>query len=56
MQFSAEEFKRNLEKRLHDRYGKNIAQATKYDLFDAVAASVLDPIRYGSFIIFPQSF
>ena len=44
MQFSAEEFKRNLEKRLHDRYGKNIAQATKYDLFDAVAASVLDPI------------
>ncbi|QNL96825.1 glycogen/starch/alpha-glucan phosphorylase [Treponema sp. Marseille-Q4132] len=44
MQFSAEEFKRNLEKRLHDRYGKNIARATKYDLFDAVAASVLDPI------------
>ena len=44
MQFSAEEFKRNLEKRLHDRYGKNIAQATKSDLFDAVAASVLDPI------------
>ena len=44
MQFSAEEFKRNLEKRLHDRYGKNISRATKYDLFDAVAASVLDPI------------
>ncbi|MBC6719167.1 glycogen/starch/alpha-glucan phosphorylase [Treponema sp. Marseille-Q4130] len=44
MQFSAEEFKRNLEKRLHDRYGKNISRATKHDLFDAVAASVLDPI------------
>lgn len=44
MQFNAKEFKENLTARLKLQYGKDIAQANKHDLFDAVSASALELI------------
>ncbi len=44
MVFDAEEFKANLTARLRRQYGKDISQATKHDLFDAVSASALEII------------
>ena len=44
MTFDAEEFKENLNGRLRRQYGKDISQANKHDLFDAVSASALDVI------------
>ena len=41
MIFNAEEFKENLTARLRRQYGKDITQANKHDLFDAVSASAL---------------
>lgn len=42
MEFNVEKFKKNLMQRLRMQYGKDISQATKHDLFDAVSASVMD--------------
>jgi glycogen phosphorylase len=42
MQFDAEKFKENLSARLRRQYGKDISQANKHDLFDAVSASALE--------------
>lgn len=42
MEFNVEKFKKNLVQRLRMQYGKDISQATKHDLFDAVSASVMD--------------
>ena len=36
MVFDAEKFKENLTARLRRQYGKDISQANKHDLFDAV--------------------
>jgi starch phosphorylase len=44
MEFDAEKFKKNLEGRLRRQYGKDITQANKHDLFDAVSASALEII------------
>ena len=44
MAFNAKEFKSNLTARLKLQYGKDLSQATKHDLFDAVSASALDLI------------
>ncbi len=44
MEFNAEEFKANLSARLRRQYGKDISQANKHDLFDAVSASALELI------------
>jgi starch phosphorylase len=44
MEFSAELFKENLAARLKWQYGKDMTQATKHDLFDAVSASVVERI------------
>lgn len=44
MEFDAEKFKTNLEGRLRRQYGKDITQANKHDLFDAVSASALEII------------
>ena len=44
MAFNAKEFKSNLTSRLKLQYGKDLSQATKHDLFDAVSASALDLI------------
>ena len=44
MKFDAEKFKENLEGRLKRQYGKDISQANKHDLFDAVSASALEVI------------
>ncbi|MBO4320576.1 MAG: glycogen/starch/alpha-glucan phosphorylase [Treponema sp.] len=44
MEFNAEKFKKNLEDRLRRQYGKDITQANKHDLFDAVSASALEII------------
>lgn len=44
MKFDAEKFKENLTARLRRQYGKDITQATKHDLFDAVSASALEII------------
>ncbi|MBQ2313977.1 MAG: glycogen/starch/alpha-glucan phosphorylase [Treponema sp.] len=44
MVFDAEQFKANLTARLRRQYGKDISQATKHDLFDAVSASALEII------------
>ena len=44
MTFDAEEFKENLTGRLRRQYGKDISQANKHDLFDAVSASALEVI------------
>ncbi|GMO60312.1 MAG: glycogen/starch/alpha-glucan phosphorylase [Treponemataceae bacterium] len=44
MEFDAKVFKENLTTRLKWQYGKDITQATKHDLFDAVSASVFDLI------------
>ncbi|MBO4405092.1 MAG: glycogen/starch/alpha-glucan phosphorylase [Treponema sp.] len=44
MKFDAEEFKANLTARLRRQYGKDITQASKHDLFDAVSASALEII------------
>ena len=44
MQFNAKEFKENLTSRLKLQYGKDLSQATKHDLFDAVSASALELI------------
>ncbi len=44
MVFNAEEFKENLSARLRRQYGKDISQANKHDLFDAVSASALELI------------
>ena len=38
MEFNKEEFKANLSARLRRQYGKDISQANKHDLFDAVSA------------------
>lgn len=40
----AEQFKENLTARLRRQYGKDITQANKHDLFDAVSASALEII------------
>ncbi|MBQ1832968.1 MAG: glycogen/starch/alpha-glucan phosphorylase [Treponema sp.] len=45
MEFDAEKFKQNLEDRLRRMYGKDISQASKHDLFDAVSASALEIIN-----------
>ena len=44
MEFNKEEFKANLSARLRRQYGKDITQANKHDLFDAVSASALELI------------
>ncbi|HAH63737.1 MAG TPA: glycogen phosphorylase, partial [Treponema sp.] len=44
MKFDAEKFKENLSGRLRRQYGKDISQANKHDLFDAVSASALELI------------
>ena len=44
MKFDAEAFKASLSARLKRQYGKEISQATKHDLFDAVAASAMEII------------
>ncbi|MCM1322496.1 MAG: glycogen/starch/alpha-glucan phosphorylase [Bacteroides sp.] len=44
MEFNAEKFKKNLTARLKRQYGKDISQANKHDLFDAVSASALELI------------
>ncbi len=44
MVFDAEKFKENLTARLRRQYGKDISQANKHDLFDAVSASALEII------------
>ena len=44
MKFDAVKFKENLEGRLKRQYGKDISQANKHDLFDAVSASALEVI------------
>ena len=44
MVFNVEEFKENLSARLRRQYGKDISQANKHDLFDAVSASALEII------------
>ena len=44
MTFDAEQFKANLTARLRRQYGKDISQANKHDLFDAVSASALEII------------
>lgn len=44
MEFNADEFKATLSARLYNQYGKDVSQATKHDLFDAVSASALKPI------------
>ena len=42
MEFNKEQFKKNLSGRLRRQYGKDISQANKHDLFDAVSASALE--------------
>ena len=44
MEFNKEEFKKNLSARLRRQYGKDISQANKHDLFDAVSASAFELI------------
>ena len=44
MKFNAEKFRENLAARLRRQYGKDISQANKHDLFDAVSASALEVI------------
>ena len=44
MEFDREKFKTNLTDRLRRQYGKDITQANKHDLFDAVSASALEII------------
>ncbi|NLM01703.1 MAG: glycogen/starch/alpha-glucan phosphorylase [Treponema sp.] len=44
MVFNKETFKKNLTARLKRQYGKDIFQATKHNLFDAVSASALEYI------------
>ncbi|MEE0999044.1 MAG: glycogen/starch/alpha-glucan phosphorylase, partial [Treponemataceae bacterium] len=44
MKFDAEAFKASLSARLKRQYGKEFSQATKHDLFDAVAASAMEII------------
>ena len=44
MDFNAEQFKANLTARLRRQYGKDIRQANRHDLFDAVSASALEII------------
>lgn len=44
MKFNAEEFKKNLTARLRRQYGKDVSQASRHDLFDAVSASALEII------------
>jgi len=41
MQFDKESFKASLSARLKSQYGKDISQATKHDIFDAVSASAM---------------
>ena len=42
MNFDSEAFKASLSARLKRQYGKEFSQATKHDLFDAVAASAME--------------
>lgn len=44
MKFDAEKFRENLAARLRRQYGKDISQANRHDLFDAVSASVQEII------------
>lgn len=44
MKFDAKKFKDDLSARLKRQYGKDISQANKHDLFDAVSASALELI------------
>jgi len=44
MKFDSKGFKVNLAERLKKQYGKDISQATKHDLYDAVAASAMENI------------
>ena len=44
MVFDAEKFKENLSGRLRRQYGKDISQANKHDLFDAVSSSAREII------------
>ncbi|MCR4580326.1 MAG: glycogen/starch/alpha-glucan family phosphorylase, partial [Treponema sp.] len=44
MDFDKEQFKANLSARLRRQYGKDISQANKHDLFDAVSASAFELI------------
>ena len=44
MKFDAEQFKESLSARLRRQYGKDISQASRHDLFDAVSASAMELI------------
>ncbi|MDR3284531.1 MAG: hypothetical protein LBS97_05075, partial [Treponema sp.] len=44
MVFNATDFKEKLTTRLKWQYGKDLSQASKHDLYDAVSASVLEII------------
>ncbi|OJF77386.1 MAG: glycogen phosphorylase [Treponema sp. CETP13] len=44
MKFDSQAFKINLAERLKKQYGKDISQATKHDLYDAVSASAMEII------------
>lgn len=44
MKFDAQKFKENLSARLKRQYGKDISQANKHDLFDAVSAATAELI------------
>ena len=44
MKFDSEKFKESLSARLRRQYGKDISQANKHDLFDAVSASAMELI------------
>ncbi len=45
MEFDAKAFKDNLSARLKRQYGKDLSQANKHDLFDAVSASAMEIIN-----------
>jgi starch phosphorylase len=44
MKFDSQAFKVNLAERLKKQYGKDVSQATKHDLYDAVSASAMEII------------
>ena len=52
MKFDAEAFKASLSARLKRQYGKDISQATKHDLFDAVSASAMEIITENGSLVY----
>lgn len=44
MKFNGQKFRESLEARLRSQYGKDISQASKHDLFDAISASAVQAI------------